>query len=170
MLDEKPDLHSKQRAILRALDSLAGRANTREIGKREGLDSSTINYHARQLEGEFIEVVGSEDVGAPVPANVYQLTEAGELLAESFDAPMEPAERDAQIGELRDRVERLTDELEEARAAARTARDERDKLAAEVKELREEKAALEEEVEEVRGVVAELIDRLETHGVIDEDR
>lgn len=169
MLDEKPDLHDKQRQILQALLEVDGRANTSELRKRLGFSSSLIHYHLSRLEGEFVEVVGTEDVGRPSPANLYELTEDGRVLAESFDEPLQPAERDAQIKELRDRVAHLTDELEAVREEARAARDERDELAAEVEELREVNRGLVEEVETVSGVVTELIDRLENHDVIAED-
>lgn len=87
------DLNQTQEQGLRALRALDGEADAKAIREwindTEGREVSNSNL-GRQLQAAkmdpFVEVVGSREVGAPNPANVYGLTPEGEAKAEEvFD-------------------------------------------------------------------------------------
>ncbi|MFK8215589.1 chromosome segregation protein [Haloferax volcanii] len=80
-------LNETQQEILSALDDRGGRGNTSNIKSSIGeMTTSNLGKQARSLvEMGLIEKVGEEDVGAPIPANVYALTAEGERVAHDLD-------------------------------------------------------------------------------------
>jgi chromosome segregation ATPase len=126
------DLHRNAEKTLKALHELGGRANTQELVQRTGLTSSNISgTHAQTLLREdLIEKDGTEDVGAPVEANVYKLTYEGELLADSLELELnvddlseELVQQDRQITNLQEQVSALEAEVDRVQDNQRELRD-----------------------------------------------
>lgn len=87
------DLNETQRQICLALQAHDGDADASTIKKwiRENpgreVSTSNLNRQATTLVDDgVIEKTGSKDVGAPLPANVYGLTDVGREIAADADA------------------------------------------------------------------------------------
>lgn len=98
------------------------------IRRATGVSNQLLNHHLKRMtEDGYVEMVGTKDVGAPQPANTYQLTEAGEELGEELAerheerlralADQEVMERirtlEGRISELESKQERETNKLKE---------------------------------------------------------
>lgn len=113
----------RRRAILQAIRFNNGEANTTEIRSYTGLSRGSFAHHSDLLldppeklridgdviEGAFIEEAGEEDVGRPIPARVFALTELGESV---FKKSLEDVGVDAdEVHRLQQRVDDLEEEF-----------------------------------------------------------
>lgn len=107
-----PTLHENAKRVLAAIAE-DGSADTSEIRNATGLSAQNIGYHTDRLaELGLIETTGTRDVGAPAPANVYCLTDAGEQRAAALEAPLTRAELQAELRAAQDRIDELERRLD----------------------------------------------------------
>ena len=110
---ERP-LHENAKLILRIISRMEGEVSTDKITSQSGLRNDLVNYHIKTLiERELVDKIGTDDsVNAPIPANTYDVTPAGEEKAQEIrmevneqpDVGGDEAER---IAELEETVENL---------------------------------------------------------------
>lgn len=113
----EPTLHENTKRVLAAIAD-EGSADTTEIRDATDLTAQNVGYHTDRLAGlGLIETAGARDVGAPAPANIYRLTDAGEQYAAALEAPPTRAELQAELRATQNRVDEL-----EARFGAETDR------------------------------------------------
>lgn len=155
-----PDLHRKAERILCAIAARGGVSNTAEIRQVTGLSSSDISStHAPALvrHGLVKEERQVADVGAPVKANRYSLTDRGEDVAAMLDDTDVLAD-----DELRQEVKLLRKQVSDLQARADEA--ERERAAAE-----REREELRAEVDEAQALfkkVERMVDALEDAGIV----
>lgn len=110
--------HEKRRTIAIALSQRGGRATTSELKRMGGFDDTeSVRYHAEILSSTtppIIERDGTEDVGAPVEAVVYQLTDHGERLVAEHHETDTGLVLEEEVEYLRGQVSTLNDEIERA--------------------------------------------------------
>lgn len=118
-----PDLHENAVNVLLAIaGSEEERATTSEIRDVTELTAANISgNHAQTLEEEdLIERDGATNVGAPVPANVYKLTDLGRRVANelrpNYGTPRSKEQRNIAITELQKQVEHLQDQVDDLRS------------------------------------------------------
>lgn len=121
-----PDLNQTQEGICLALRALDGEAATPDIKSRieskqdREVSTSNLGRQASGLrESGLVEVVGEKDVGAPIPANVYALTDEGAAVAEDlYDASLAPggAIDNDDLREVRRDIDDLQTGLDQARS------------------------------------------------------
>lgn len=140
----EPDLvawvSGRRRVILQALRFHDGEANTPEIREYTGLERGSFNHHmnallnppehlfstAERKDGEgLVEVVGEVEVGTPVPARQFALTEVGEGLFEDViddvsvqatdvrDLQQRVADLESENAELKERYNHMADVVDE---------------------------------------------------------
>lgn len=104
------DLHQSKRAILAHLyETAEAEVTAAEIAAAlSDLSTENVNYHCREnlAPAEWVEHVGTRDIGHPIPANVWSLTEAGERIAR--ECAKQPSRED-----LRERVRELEERVDE---------------------------------------------------------
>lgn len=102
-------LHEKARSVLWAVYSNNGKADTSQIRERAGFSPQLINYHIGALrEHGLVERIGTRDVGKPSPANVYELTDGGEAIAEVIGGdPLEGPDLQVAIRRFEARLDAL---------------------------------------------------------------
>jgi len=99
---EDDALHQNAERVLAALEDVDGRGTTTDIRKRTGLTPQTVRHHALVLVEEgYVERAGSRDVGAPLEANVYRLTDEGREAAAGVGEIVAPDELVAELEALR---------------------------------------------------------------------
>lgn len=78
-------LPDKLRHILRIMKDKSV-ASTKDLTAATGYPNATIYHHSRRMLSEgWIENAGTVDVGAPQPANVYRITDAGREIPTQID-------------------------------------------------------------------------------------
>ena len=149
----------RRRAILQAIRFHEGEANTSEIREYTGLSRGSFDHHISTLlnppehlrtedgwlgDAGLIEVAGHVNTGAPSPARLFALTEAGE---KSFEKVVDDVGVQASdVRDLRQRVE----ELERERDAAHE----------EITDLKEEM----ERVKDAHNDMADFVEDLAENG------
>ena len=159
-----PDLAAwvsgRRRVILQALRFHGGEANTSELREYTGLERGSFNHHINALlnppddllsavewmgDEAPVEVVGEVEVGTPVPARQFGVTETGERLFEKLvddvgvqasdvrDLQQRVEELEAQSkperGPEHERIEELEDDIEELEAEMERVKDAHNNMA-----------------------------------------
>lgn len=108
------DLFDKQRAVALATAECGGRANTSEIGDRVGFGAQLVSYHCdRVVEAGFLNDTGERaDVGGPIEARVFELTEKGKTAVSQFRGHAEGLTTEARLESLESEVNNLRAENE----------------------------------------------------------
>jgi predicted ribosome quality control (RQC) complex YloA/Tae2 family protein len=164
--ESDPDLAAwvsgRRRVILQALRFFDGEANTSELREYTGLERGSFNHHINALlnppdgllsavewmdDEAPVEVVGEANVGTPVPARQFGLTETGERLFEELVDDV-----GVQASDVRDLQQRV-DELEAQSGAEQAAEHEH------IEKLEREQAAAQERIEELEAENEELKER-----------
>ena len=100
--------HPNAKKVLNALNDMGGSANTSEIRTYVDLTSQAVGWHASQLQEQgLIEQDGTEDVGAPIDANVYRITEEGEGVSDEIETGMSREEMQSKLRDHADHVEEI---------------------------------------------------------------
>ena len=121
--DVRPSPHEFGETTRAVLASIAhdygGRATTPDVSSAVGKSSQTAGYHLREnlVPAGLVTKVGTEDVGTPIEANVYEVTDeewewADEWSEEAIAARMDREQMVREIRSLRDRNERLADRVD----------------------------------------------------------
>ena len=107
------NLHEKARAVLWAVYSNNGKADTSQIRERAGFSPQLINYHIDALlDHDLVEKVGKRDVGKPSKANVYKLTDGGTAIAEVIGGdPLEGPDLQVAIRRIESRLDALEESV-----------------------------------------------------------
>ena len=117
---ERP-LHENAKLILRIISRREGEVSTDKITSQSGLRNDLVNYHIKKLIGRgLVDKIGTDDsVNAPIPANTYDVTPAGEEKAQEIrmevneqpDVGGDEAERIAELEETVELLKRQRDTL-----------------------------------------------------------
>jgi DNA-binding MarR family transcriptional regulator len=109
---EIEEMPLKQRQLLRVISENGGHSHTGELTSGTELSNDVVGYHMRTLVRDgLVERSGEVDVGAPLKAANYSITDRGREVADALPSETTREEREEQATALSE-LEKSTVQLE----------------------------------------------------------